>query len=102
MANQNLTPQQLQELAHHVVAICSILELQLPVVQAPADVYPSATKAELAAAAGTCSRTFNRWLTMHQDKLRELGVTKKAKILPPVAVKYICEVLDIDKSALQR
>ena len=102
MANQNLTPQQLQELAQHALAICMILGLQLPVVQAPADVYPSATKAELATALRTCPRTLNRWLTMHQDKLRELGVKKKAKILPPIAVKYICEVLDIDKSALQR
>lgn len=98
----NLSPQQLQELAQHVVAICSILELQLPVAQAPADVYPSATKAELAAAAGTTTRTLNRWLTKHQSKLGELGVSPKAKILPPVVVKYICEVLDIEKSALQR
>ena len=100
MTTQNLTPQQLDELAHYVLAICSILELQLPVVQAPADVYPSATKAELAAAACTTPRTFNRWLALHQDKLCELGVAKKAKILPPVAVKYLCEVFDIDKSAL--
>lgn len=100
MTTQNLTPQQLNELAHHVLGICSILGLHLPVVQAPADVWSSATKAELAAAAGTTTRTFNRWLAIHQDKLRELGVTKKAKILPPIAVKYICEVFDIDKSAL--
>lgn len=102
MANNNLSPQQLQELAQHVVAICMILGLQLPVAQAPADVYPSATKAELAAAAGTTTRTLNRWLQPYQSQLSQLGISPKSKQLPPVAVKCICKWLEIDKSALQR
>lgn len=103
MTTQDLTPQQLNELAHHVLAICSILGLQLPVAQAPAVSYPSATKAELAAAAGprTTVRTLNRWLQPYQTELSQMGISPKAKQLPPVAVKFICERLEIDVSALQ-
>lgn len=79
MANNNLSPQQLQELAQHVVAICMILGLELPIAQAPADVYPSATKAELAAAAGTTTRTLNRWLQPYQSQLSQLGISPKSK-----------------------
>lgn len=97
---KDLNPQQLSELAHHVLAICTILELQIPVAQAPDVVYPSATKAQLAAAAGTNPRTFNRWLQPLQTELYQMGVSPKAKQLPPVAVKLICERLVIDASAL--
>ena len=103
MTNQQLTPQQLEdELKHHVLALCTILGLQLPVAQAPAVSYPSATKAELAAAAGgkTTVRTLNRWLQPYQTELTRMGISPKAKLLPPVAVKFICEKLEIDVSAL--
>ena len=36
MTTQDLTTRQLDEVVQHVLAICSILELQLPVAQAPA------------------------------------------------------------------
>lgn len=99
--NSDLSPQQLYELAQHVLAICTILELQIPVAQAPDVVYPSSTKAALAEAAGTNPRTFNRWLQPLQPELSQMGVLPKAKKLPPTAVKLICERLDIDMSALQ-
>lgn len=103
MTNQNLSSQQLNELAHHVLAICSILELQLPVAQAPAVSYPSASKAELAAATGsrTTVRTLNRWLKPYHTELIKMGISPKAKLLPPAAVKFICEKLVVDVSALQ-
>lgn len=100
MTTQDLTTRQLDEVVQHVLAICTILDLQLPVVQAPADVWPSATKAELATAAGTTTRTFNRWLQPYQTELSQMGISPKAKQLPPNAVKFICEKLVIDKSAL--
>ena len=103
MTTQDLTTHQLDEVVQHVLAICSILGLQLPVAQAPAVSYPSATKAELAAAAGprTTVRTLNRWLQPYQTELSQMGISPKAKQLPPVAVKFICERLEIDVSALQ-
>ena len=100
MTTQDLTTRQLDEVVQHVLAICSILGLQLPVAQAPAVSYPSATKAELAAAVGTTTRTFNRWLQPYQTELSQMGISPKAKQLPPNAVKFICEKLVIDKSAL--
>lgn len=100
MTTQDLTTRQLDEVVQHVLAICTILELQLPVVQAPADVWPSATKAELAAAAGTTTRTFNRWLQPYHTELSQMRISPKAKQLPPNAVRFICEKLVIDKSAL--
>ena len=97
----NLTPQQLIELEQNVLAICSILGLQIPVAHATAVAYPSATKAQLAKAANAQPRTFSRWLRKHRDSLDSLGVNKTAKKLPPEAVKYICECLEIDISNLQ-
>ena len=44
MTTQDLTTRQLDEVVQHVLAICSILGLQLPVAQAPAVSYPSATR----------------------------------------------------------
>ena len=102
MTTKMLTAQQQNDVAQHVLALCTILGLQLPVAQAPAVSYPSATKAELAAAAGakTTVRTLNRWLQPYQTELTRMGISPKAKLLPPVAVKFICEKLEIDVSAL--
>ena len=98
---KELNQQQLCELAHHVLAICTILELQIPVAQAPDVVYPSATKAQLAEAAGTNPRTFNRWLQPLQTELFKMGISPKTKQLSPAAVRFICQRLEIDVSALQ-
>lgn len=51
----------------------------------------SMTKSELAAYAGVSSRTFCRWLAKHQEELAKFGVSPRAHIIPPAAVKYICE-----------
>ena len=101
MTTNNLSPQQLQELVHHVVAICAILELPVKVAHAPTIVYPSLTKAQLAAVAHTTTRTFNRWIKPYQEALYEMGITPKCKILHPKAVKFLCERLEIDISSLQ-
>lgn len=58
--------------------------------------YKSMYKYELADAAGVSPRTFTRWLNMHAVQLRKLGVTQNAHLLPPSAVKYLCETFVIE------
>ena len=53
-------------------------------------------KYELAYAAGVSTRTFTRWLNMHTAQLHKLGVTKNMHLLPPSAVKYLCETFVIE------
>lgn len=57
------------------------------------------TKSELAYHAGVSARTFSRWLKRHTTVLNDMGVSPKAHIVPPVAVKYICEEYGIDVMA---
>ena len=53
-------------------------------------------KRKLAQHAGVSSRTFSRWLQKHRTQLEELGVKPNDRILPPQAVKYLCETFWID------
>ncbi|MBQ3633017.1 MAG: hypothetical protein II952_01835 [Paludibacteraceae bacterium] len=58
--------------------------------------YKSMLKSELAKAAGVSLPTFRRWLLADQEELRQMGASPTVKILPPVAVKYLCEKYCID------
>ena len=58
--------------------------------------YKSKLKSELAQAAGVSLPTFRRWLLSDQEKLRQMGVSPSTKILPPIAVRYLCEKYCID------
>lgn len=60
-------------------------------------VFPSRpmTKSELASLAGVSSRTLAKWLKPLQSRLREMGVSDTAKLLPPDAVYFVCEHLNI-------
>lgn len=60
-------------------------------------VFPSRpmTKSELASLAGVSSRTLAKWLKPLQSRLREMGVSNTAKLLPPDAVHFVCEHLNI-------
>ena len=53
-------------------------------------------KSELAAMAGVSTSTFKRWLSQHSDELLRLGVSRKAKLLHPLAVRYVCDQYGID------
>ena len=59
--------------------------------------YPDRTmsKAELAAMFGVTTRTFAKLLHPLREQLRQMGVSDKAKLLPPQAVKFVCKELDI-------
>lgn len=58
----------------------------------------SMLKSELAHAAGVSMRTFSRWLSNNEEELARLGVTKQMRLLPPIAVRRICELYGIDLS----
>ena len=53
-------------------------------------------KYELAAAAGVSMNTFRRWLNNKQDHLSRLGVRHRSQMLPPKAVKWVCDEYGID------
>ena len=59
--------------------------------------YPGRTmsKAELAGLLGVSPRKFASMLHPLRKKLREMGVSDKAKLLPPNAVLYVCKELNI-------
>jgi len=53
-------------------------------------------KSELAKLAGVSSRTFARYLAAHREELAKLGVSPHTRMLPPKAVRFICEDYCID------
>lgn len=58
--------------------------------------YKAMLKSELADAAGVSLTTFSSWLRNDQDFFRSLNISKRAKYLPPCAVRYLCEKYDIE------
>lgn len=54
------------------------------------------TKQKLADKAGVSLNTLNRWCKPFQPELEAMGLKPKARMLPPVVVKYIAEKLCID------
>ena len=53
-------------------------------------------KSELARLAGVSANTFRRYLNSRRDVLAEMGVTPRAKTLPPRAVKFVVDDYCID------
>ena len=56
----------------------------------------SYSKSQLAALADVSVKTLVRWMKRHQEELECLGVFQHTKVLPPIAVKYVCEMYGID------
>lgn len=48
-------------------------------------------KSELAEAAGVTRQTLRNWMKTDRAALAQMGVDVKQKILPPCAVRYLCE-----------
>ena len=48
-------------------------------------------KSELAQLAGVSANTFRRYLNSRRDVLAEMGVSPRAQMLPPRAVKFVVE-----------
>lgn len=59
----------------------------------------SAYKYELADAAGVSRRTFQRWLSENRSRLSRFGVKPTSHMLPPRAVKWVCDEYGIDYPA---
>lgn len=57
-------------------------------------------KSELAMMAGVSVTTLNRWLKNDREELSRLGVGVHTRLLPPIAVDYICRKygITIDES----
>lgn len=53
-------------------------------------------KSELADAAGVTRQTLYSWMKTDREVLEQMGVDVRQKILPPCAVKYLCEKYGID------
>ena len=53
--------------------------------------YKAMYKYELARAAGVSTDTFRRWLISDRAAFEAMGISPKQHLLPPVAVRYICE-----------
>jgi transposase len=56
----------------------------------------SMTKQKLADKAGVSLNTLNRWCKPYKKELEAMGLQPKARLLPPVVVKFIAEKLCID------
>jgi len=54
------------------------------------------SKQQLADKAGVSLNTLNRWCKPFQRELEALGLQPRARMLPPVVVKFIAEKLCID------
>ena len=64
------------------------------------DAYPKRpmTKKEIAGMLGVSSRYFASQIKLLRPKLKEMGISERARLLPPKAVFYICSSLDIEKN----
>ena len=60
------------------------------------DKHKFISKKELARLAGVSERTFCRYIRSRRHILEAMGVLHNASLLPPQAVKYICEDYCID------
>ncbi len=60
------------------------------------DKHKFISKRRLAQLAGVSDRTFSRYLHSRRHILDAMGVLPHARLLPPQAVKYICEDYCID------
>ena len=54
------------------------------------------SKQTLARLAGVSARTFSRYLQSRRPVLEAMGVSPRARLLPPRAVQYLCEDYCID------
>lgn len=102
------TNQQFAELQSHIDAVLSILnaarQQENNLLCDMSRAYPSRpmTKSELASLATITTRTLAKWLKPFRKQLREMGVPDHAKLLPPDAVHFICERLDITSDEKKR
>ena len=106
-----LSNYQFQELKTHEAAAQSHLEAihailtkakqqESNLVFDPSSMYPTRPmmKKELANMLGISSRHLATQLNLLRPKLKKMGVSERAKLLPPHVVSFICSSLDIENN----
>lgn len=58
--------------------------------------YRAMLKSELAEIMGISMQTFRKYIKPYASKLKRMGVTSRAHLLPPKAVKFLCETMAVD------
>ena len=56
----------------------------------------SRSKKEFADALGISASAFKVWIRPYEDELKQMGVSKYAKVLPPKAVRLLCDKLGME------
>ena len=56
----------------------------------------SMTRKQLSDRAGVTTQTFKNWLKPHLEELYAMGMPAGKGAIPPKAIKYLIEKLDID------
>ena len=69
-------------------------------VNSKCEMLRSYSKCELARAAGVSSSTFQRWLRGQREHLSQWGISPRTQLLPPIAVRWICQQYGIDEEDL--
>ena len=59
-------------------------------------IFRAISKSELAAKVGISATTLRKWLRQCEKAFKQMGVSRNAKMLPPCAVKVLCEKYSID------
>jgi transposase-like protein len=54
------------------------------------------SKSELARRVGISATTLRKWLKQCAGAFKQMGISQNAKMLPPCAVKVLCEKYSID------
>lgn len=57
--------------------------------------YKAMYKYELAMAAGVSTAVVGRWCKAHKAQLAKFGVKARTKLLPPRAVRFLCDYYGI-------
>ena len=94
MNHQILRAEELAEVKRQIIRLAELVGLSL-VEKPEVPTIKTMTKAELAAVLKITPRTLRAYLKPHREALRAMGVRDRAKVLPPVAVKYLFEKLVI-------
>ena len=59
-------------------------------------IFRAISKSELAGNVGISATTLRKWLKECEKAFKQMGISRNAKMLPPCAVKVLCEKYSID------
>ena len=59
-------------------------------------IFRAISKSELAGKVGISATTLRKWMKECAREFKQMGISRNAKMLPPCAVKVLCEKYSID------